>query len=456
MFIWRAQGLFGMLATATALLLLILPSATAVSRQQLAHAHYRHPHHEIHRPTILKQPPPPSLTRPPRIYLHIGPSKTGTTYIQEVLVQLRPELQRHHICWPGLPRYYAFINLAKQLDESAVADKYKKQIDDCLFKQRDVIISSEFFSFMRSYQHVKAFFKGYEVIVIAYHREYISYAYSQYTQHNKLTIHPLSFGDFLMRYLGYDSSSTKAASSRDVLRTFQAFFGANRLVLVDYDGAIAAHRDIAHVLICDIMGALCSESDWNALNLTMRANAAPNMIPYHILQIVSAFVHALGCSLCAHHGEGHSTRTLVSRYQNLSIPLPVVTTNLIGLHATSEQESLSFREEFGKYMLYNDHAASMTVMQSFMALDIDQKAFYADPDCMRWLRAEVVALYLNKKLCSCDPQSRLAIEGLVRSVMEKPAHAHGAVVNATQQHHVEQDVKEEQTSNNVTLLAIQL
>ena len=47
-------------------------------------------------------------SRRPAVYLHIGPPKTGTTYIQDVLRRWHRELLEARVLFPGIPRHNHF------------------------------------------------------------------------------------------------------------------------------------------------------------------------------------------------------------------------------------------------------------------------------------------------------------------------------------------------------------
>lgn len=51
--------------------------------------------------------------RNPRVFLHIGPPKTGTTYVQSLLRAWQPELRRAGVLYPGIPmlnHFYAALD----------------------------------------------------------------------------------------------------------------------------------------------------------------------------------------------------------------------------------------------------------------------------------------------------------------------------------------------------------
>ncbi|MEW6994793.1 hypothetical protein AADZ84_11065 [Colwelliaceae bacterium MEBiC 14330] len=127
-----------------------------------------------------------------RIILHIGRHKSGTTSLQKSFLQNRKKLLEAGIYYPKeAMREYAHHPLSEALSSREVRIKgdevYKKKIvKDFLneignVKQNYILISSEGFQNCRP-QDIKRLFEGYEVTVIFYIRNQISYLKSAFLQ----------------------------------------------------------------------------------------------------------------------------------------------------------------------------------------------------------------------------------------------------------------------------------
>lgn len=340
----------------------------------------------------------------PTVYLHIGPSKTGTTYIQSVLSSLKDELAAVGVCWPGGRTDNAFHPYAGLFERNGPVGELKQAIDACLAKGQKVLISSEHFSFMHDYTHFHKFFSVYNVMVIAFHREYLTKVYSHYTQRNKIQANPITLKDAAFELINERAYSIDNVGGFNVIHRFQELFGRENMTIYDYDGILAAQQDIAHVMLCHSLSVFCEQASLKVPQVES-SNRHPDMIKYDMLHIVHSFVKSLGCRICP---PGNSFQGMVEYYANMSaLPenLPITTNSLSAMRPVSEAESLKFREEFGDLMRFNSHTASMAVRDAFEAVEVDEHEFFDDPKCTKWLRDEVAWIKRKGWICECDPTS---------------------------------------------------
>eukprot|EP01031_Cornospumella_fuschlensis_P035978 gene35978-43634_t len=240
----------------------------------------------------------PTVPKKPLVYVHIGPSKTGTTYIQAVLASLRDHLPHQQFCWPGNSDGKIFAKLADALDDrnTALVASFRASINKCIGKGLNVIISSEHFHFMKNISSFTEFFTPYSPYIIAYRREYLSVQYSSYAEENKRDHHPWPMMDFLPYAIIGFNQMAENGNNRDVVRYLKSVFGDNKLIIVDYDGVKAAGKDIAEVMLCDVLHIYCEQ----ALPVTFRAstiNKKPDMTPYNILSLLEELLAFFGCWL---------------------------------------------------------------------------------------------------------------------------------------------------------------
>ena len=91
--------------------------------------------------------------RRPRVYLHVGAPKTGTTYIQDVLWRNRDALRRAGTLYPGLSQdaqFHAAMDLRhahfQEHRNPAVPGAWQRLVDQARAWRGDVVISHELFS----------------------------------------------------------------------------------------------------------------------------------------------------------------------------------------------------------------------------------------------------------------------------------------------------------------------
>ena len=92
-------------------------------------------------------------TRRPRVYLHVGAPKTGTTYLQDVLWNNRDALRRAGVLYPGLSKdaqFHAVMDLQRSNFQEhlnpAVPGAWERLVGQARAWRGDVVLSHELFS----------------------------------------------------------------------------------------------------------------------------------------------------------------------------------------------------------------------------------------------------------------------------------------------------------------------
>ena len=146
-----------------------------------------------------------------------------------------------------------------------------------------------------------------------------------------------------------------------------------------------------------------------------------DMLPYNLLSIVHNVLKALGCRLCPTSQKAYNRRDEISlhaaqvrRYSNHSLAhiFSVRSTNLAALRATSAQESLMYRGEFGSVILFSNHSVAVNAASRMMVLELDKRRFFTLPAAMAWLRREVRQLYYEQRLCACQVRMDKFVQAL--------------------------------------------
>eukprot|EP01031_Cornospumella_fuschlensis_P029026 gene29026-35036_t len=107
-----------------------------------------------------------------QMYIHIGPSKTGSSYIQDVLASLKDDFPSQGFCWPaeGQGKVFSRYVRAFDLEQYDLQEQLRRNIENCIHKQLNIIISSEFFHWASNLTAIESFFKPYQPTIIAYRR----------------------------------------------------------------------------------------------------------------------------------------------------------------------------------------------------------------------------------------------------------------------------------------------
>ncbi|WP_371808332.1 glycosyltransferase [Ruegeria sp. HKCCD7251] len=129
----------------------------------------------------------------PRIVVHIGSTKTGSTFIQHLLEQNRPELMRNGVWYPEIGLFWQKTRPHKQAGHAevvpyVVADNryFRQYIERGLQLMEDrvhtIVLSSEAYFLQKNAHRIPDYFDGYEVEMIVYLRDQVEWANAQYCE----------------------------------------------------------------------------------------------------------------------------------------------------------------------------------------------------------------------------------------------------------------------------------
>lgn len=333
------------------------------------------------------------------VILHIGPHKTGSSYLQASMQRMSGHLLAKGYCFDtkdSLKHHYHDLAIAFYERRDVKAISKFQHIWDCLNRGNKVIISSETFSVFDSVnklQFVKPFFQNHHVHIVSFHRNPMSLLYSVYTEIMKTSDRAIPFSSFIFRHhQEYDK-----AFYFKFLNAYASTFGRDDLTIVDYDGAKAAKRDIALVFLCDIMGILCDAK----LPLANKpVNSQPLMLKFNLFHIVRNYLLGLGCSF-------HQALTpanvleIIQGYDRLVEELPIIRMNAPILQDLAQRVDDQLRREFGDRMLYNDPIAARRQIESFYYYEVDEHAFLSNTTWTTWMRKEVKTLSQRRYVRNC-------------------------------------------------------
>ncbi|MGH3797422.1 MAG: hypothetical protein ACRDSP_21345 [Pseudonocardiaceae bacterium] len=141
----------------------------------------------------------------PRLFLHVGTPKTGTTYLQDLLWRNRRELRRRGVCYPGEhcdAHFLAAMDLqgatAEELGIVSLPGAWNRLVYQVASTRGTVVISHELFSPMGPdrIERVLEAFRGCELHVVCTARD-LGRQLPAVWQENLKNRHTLGFAQFL-------------------------------------------------------------------------------------------------------------------------------------------------------------------------------------------------------------------------------------------------------------------
>ncbi|AYM85597.1 hypothetical protein [Pseudoalteromonas agarivorans] len=170
-----------------------------------------------------------------KLFLHVGPHKTGTTLIQKVCLDNQQALLSGGVFYP---KNYVRI-FGHHLIRDLIKGRQLSESDSNFFKEidSDILLSSEdFISFsIKDFEYIKTFFSDFDVHVIYSWRRASLKMYSiwqELIKHGQ----SVSFFEFYHNHLARPAQSYMLSADLQVER-FVKVFGIKKVHLIDYDKA---------------------------------------------------------------------------------------------------------------------------------------------------------------------------------------------------------------------------
>ncbi len=194
-----------------------------------------------------------------RLVFHIGPHKTGSTYLQNRLLKNRDQLLSHGWDYPefGL-RQFAHHRLYHWLagNEQAAGDVTEAGIADLLTRSEHMILSSEDFVYLRPdrLRRLKALLPDTDVQIVYFIRSPVDLWPSHWQE---LVRHGRD--DTLLEYLATYAGLTRVFEPAGMnpiahLTKYADAFGKHALRLICYDNVVQDGGDIFHVFWTHCLG----------------------------------------------------------------------------------------------------------------------------------------------------------------------------------------------------------
>jgi hypothetical protein len=183
-----------------------------------------------------------------RFIVHIGPHKTGTTYIQETLSALRDTLLERGVCvpsiWnaaPGLPSHLKLVSAIRNRDLTLVREQVQKILAQ---RYEYVVISSEDLSSLSPHEIVelRKLLDSAATTIAYYVRRWPERLPSKWQEGIKFG-RTASFPEYLAEQLTkYDDSALR---DTPIIDRYANVFGVNQIKVVSYSTLVDNNLDIA-------------------------------------------------------------------------------------------------------------------------------------------------------------------------------------------------------------------
>ena len=346
----------------------------------------------------------------PQVLLHIGPHKAASSHIQESLFKIASLLGDHNYFWPphsvnskSVQNYARAIrndrvNAANHETELTVMRKF---IDECRQLNRSIILSTEEFDDLRP-EHISVLrndLRGFNVTVVFVYRELLSQLVSLHFEENRFEHDFVQFSSSFSNYFfSIMDNMPRAIQPVQILSDFAAQFGGDHILAIDLVGTIAARKDIAHVVLCEILGVLCDRPE---LIRRERSNSGYDLVPSQVFSIYKKHVGLEKCSFCANTNA--ENQHFAKRYSEFAKTnkFPILESNLTMLRPYVMQVDAVFRAKFGHVLMYSNATANARSVTKARIMELDFGKFVAEPKWVEWIRSEYHEALLMKRLCNC-------------------------------------------------------
>ena len=250
--------------------------------------------------------------RRPRLILHIGPHKTGTTSFQEGLASLgglSPSLLYPDSCGmptkgKGFADFAGLVCRNVSLSHAKYGNCNPRIVPKSLSLEPggDIIVSSETFDscLEAGFEKLHPMFPQFDIHVVYVHRRSGSLLLSNYHQLNKHKTAVPKFGEWRREYTKYYNECRHGTVA--CVELLAKVFGPDRVHVVSYEGMHEAQTSLAKVLCRLFSNAECFDLDsiqpWNVSPAHIEYSAATL---YHQIEAKTNFSssqhHCLTCKI---------------------------------------------------------------------------------------------------------------------------------------------------------------
>jgi len=226
---------------------------------------------------------------------------------------------------------------------------------------------------------------GFNVTIIMYYREWSNQAVSMFNQEAKgvgqfFQDKNAYFSSWLYSHMNYRVLQKKI-DFENTAQNYISVFGENHVVIVDYYGVLAAGRDLAYPILCDIVRGACSESHVTTETGTVSKTVNPSvsLVPRQMRRAFQLFALSHECTY-----DDYANGNRLLKHSWGSLERLLVTSDISMLAAYGLYLDQRIRDKFGKRMIYANRTANVRAasqMKPVQSVNID--AVFRDPKMIK-------------------------------------------------------------------------
>ncbi len=277
----------------------------------------------------------------PKLLLHMGVHRTGTTYLQDTLAHNRPRLKEAGICYPrafdrSLGNGVAWKLMDGRLSTKEFIEKVQQECEGC----ERIIVSDEDFSQMRDTAWLKKLAGHFDIEVFVYLRRQDIWLESWYNQH--------------VRWPWVKKFST--ATPEQFLKHLDDFYWIDYAKLLGRIASVVPKERI-HVEVVDILGVNNTTRDFFKKidfayqeNKKSRENASISAVKLQILRRIDLL-----------DLSGRARHRILTQLRKLRVPEDDGSTHVFSdeevakiLERYEESNARVAKEYFGRSILFGD------------------------------------------------------------------------------------------------------
>eukprot|EP01039_Chlorochromonas_danica_P008012 gene8012-8838_t len=344
------------------------------------------------------------------LYIHIGPHKSGSTHIQTVFTRLAANLSHYGVCWAA-NRRKGFHRLATKFsneDNLNRSNELFAGINDCLAHHPVTIISSETFVRLQpeSIRHLRDLFASQDVQIriVAVYRDWLMRVYSAYGEFSKRSYSTLcTFQYFLSVIFDLPTFRYFTSDIVSLLKGYEEVFGYDALTIIDYAGVSAAGKDIAAVLICEMLKVPCAELP-DVFH--EQENAAREKSAYEVLMLFREMAWMRGCTVNPVYDALRiaigNLDGLAREYESYLDLLPTYHSRFEPWKVFSLKQRQEFDLHYANRTLYSNSEAALPTLMNFSLPLIDYEQLHSSITFQQILKAEVSKLISRNVFVNCS------------------------------------------------------
>jgi hypothetical protein len=360
----------------------------------------------------------------PEMIIHVGPQKTFTTLLQQVLQQVSPQFKDSNWVYMAPGENSKNLDIDKDLviplrDECEIKNvesvqTYINFFETAASKKKNLILSSQQFANLEScgIENLARITSAFSVTIVMVYElwlERVLFDFEDMVQNGFLD-NPF-FSDWLHEVgdsledldlsedenEGEDSSksntkfmSTSVLSMETLLYNYRSAF--TKITVLDMHGIEAAGKSLPHVLLCDIM-AVCDIE--GSAKLTVAEQTHKNLLNHQVASVVTDILYAYDCP---YDDRKHGDKVL---QQTWSKSFPTLQRNLRLYAMISVRLDRQWRktaQQIDVNVMHGNPEASYEVSTRIENVELDRDALLHNRDIMKVLTAMAKKLK-NEKRC---------------------------------------------------------